>query len=85
MGDKIIEVKIAILDRILANIKDHDKPIDVDTLVSVSGIVETFDKSEEFKKQPKSDPDFFYKSLMNTLEKTIKDKEEVKETSTKSI
>ena len=75
MENKIIEVKLAILDRILTNVKDTTKSVNMETLVSLAGIVETFDKTEEFKKQPKSDPDTFYKTLIQTLDK-VKEKEE---------
>lgn len=72
MEDKIIEVKTAILERILVNISDTTKSLNAETIVSFAGIVETFDKTEEMKKQPKSDPDAYYKALMEVVTKTEK-------------
>ena len=69
MEKKLNEVKLAILDRILTNISDSTKSLNVETIVSFAGIVETFDRTEEMKKQPKRDPDIYYKALMEILEK----------------
>lgn len=85
MENKIIEVKLAILDRILVNVKDETKSLDKDTLTALVGIVETFDRTEEMKKQPKSDPDFFYKAMFANLEKLLKEKEVEKENPTEVL
>ena len=85
MENKIIEVKLAILDRILLNVKDKEKAVNMETLVSLAGIVETFDKTEEMKKQPKSDPDFFYKAMLENLDKALKSKELEKEKPTEEL
>lgn len=78
MDDKIKEVKIAILDRILMNVSDKEKALNTDTIVAFAGVVETFDKTEEYKKQPKSDPDLLYKHLIEIMEKSNKKDEEEK-------
>ena len=85
MENKIIEVKLAILDRILSNVKDETKSLDKDTLTALVGIVESFDRTEEMKKQPKSDPDFFYKAMLENLDKALKSKELEKEKPTEVL
>lgn len=71
MDDKIKEVKLAILDRILANIIDKDKSLSADTIVAFAGIVEVFDKTEDFKKTPKSNPNAYLDYLIKKDEKFI--------------
>lgn len=52
MEEKIKEAKLAIIDRIITNITDKDKGLDVGTIVALSGIIETFDKTEIEKHRP---------------------------------
>lgn len=79
MKDKIEEVKLAILDRILSNITDKEKSLTTDTIVAFSGIVESFDKTEEYKNTPKSDPNLFYKHLIDLAEEKDKTQKSIKE------
>lgn len=51
MDDKIKEVKLAILDRILANVTDKEKALSGDTLSTLASIVNNFDTTEELKKK----------------------------------
>ncbi len=78
MDEKIKETKLAILDRILANVNDKEKALSTETIVSFAGIVETFDKTEDFKKTPKSDPDAHYKYLEKLYARTSEVKPEEK-------
>lgn len=85
MDEKIKETKLAILDRILANVNDKEKALSTETIVSFAGIVETFDKTEDFKKTPKSDPDAYLKHIEKIYERSNQSKSEEPKTETETL
>lgn len=85
MDEKIKETKLAILDRILANVTDKEKALSTETIVSFAGIVETFDKTEDFKKTPKSDPDAYLKYIEKLCNQPNKQKVEEPKAETETL
>lgn len=55
MVEKIIETKVAILDRIKKAVLDETKSISPEALEKMSMIVDNFDKTEDYKSTPKFD------------------------------
>lgn len=51
MNEKIIETKLAILDRILAIVNDKEKELSAKDIYSLANIVNNFDTTENLKEK----------------------------------